>query len=136
MPLAVKVLSRFRPAASTEPAVASIREAAPVACTSTWFCAPITPLLAILPCACTWLSPPAYTVPLLATSPVTAMLVWLPAPADWILPLLLNQPFDCSTRLPAVAATTPALRTPRPASVPIRVILPAYMPPSCATSSA
>ncbi|MDN2710574.1 hypothetical protein O0880_14200 [Janthinobacterium sp. SUN118] len=75
-------------------------------------------------------------MPLLATSPVTAILVWLPAPADWMLPLLLSQPFACSTRLPAVAANTPALRTPRPASVPTRVILPAYMPPSCATSSA
>ena len=31
---------------------------------------------------------------------------------------------------------TPALRTPKPASVPNRNILPAYMPPNCATSRA
>ena len=31
---------------------------------------------------------------------------------------------------------TPALRTPRPVSVPNKNILPAYIPPSCATSRA
>ncbi len=35
-----------------------------------------------------------------------------------------------------VALSWPALRTPRPCSVPIRVILPAYMPPRAETSRA
>ena len=47
-----------------------------------------------------------------------------------------SRPAAVTTRLPALAPMLPALRTPRPASVPIRTIFPAYMPPSVDTSSA
>ena len=53
-----------------------------------------------------------------------------------IAPLLLSWPSADSVKGPEAAASWPALRTPSPASVPISVILCAYMPPSCATSSA
>ena len=44
--------------------------------------------------------------------------------------------FDGGATLPALAANCPALLTPKPCSVPTRVIFPAYMPPRAAVSMA
>lgn len=51
-------------------------------------------------------------------------------------PVFSSRPAAVTTSPPAPAPMCPALRTPTPASVPTNVILPAYMPPSAATSSA
>jgi hypothetical protein len=80
-----------------------------------------------------------------------AVLVWRMVPprlsmsppvlASWTLwpsrvPVFSSRPAAVTTRLPALAPMLPALRTPRPASVPIKVIFLAYMPPRAETSSA
>ena len=51
-------------------------------------------------------------------------------------PRFVSKPSALRETWPTVAPIFPALRTPMPASVPIRTILPAYMPPNCATSNA
>ena len=56
------------------------------------------------------------------------------SPLACIVPVLVNGPLFCITRSPLLALTIPALRTPRPTSVPNKNILPAYIPPNCATS--
>ena len=58
------------------------------------------------------------------------------SPLDCMVPKFVNGPLFCKTKLPSLEPIRPWLRTPKPASVPNRKILPAYMPPNCATSRA
>ena len=58
------------------------------------------------------------------------------SPLACIVPELVNGPLFCKSRFPPLVPMTPVLRTPKPASVPNRNILPAYMPPNRATSRA
>ena len=71
--------------------------------------------------------------PLLASRPVTASCTSV---VLWMTPELVSQPSFLTTSGPDVALSFPALLTPTPASVPIREILPAYMPPKLEASSA
>jgi len=75
----------------------------------------------------------------------SALMLPLPAKAtvsSWMLvfalmlPVFCNRPSAVMLISPALAPMLPALRTPRPASVPTMLILPAYMPPKAATSIA
>ncbi|CNI86491.1 Uncharacterised protein [Yersinia frederiksenii] len=61
------------------------------------------------------------------TTKCCALLIW---------PLFISMPSAVMVISPAAAPISPALRTPTPLSVPIRRILPAYMPPKLATSTA
>lgn len=77
---------------------------------------------------------PAWRIvpPRLSMSPALLSSTFAPSSV----PMFSKRPAAVTTKPPTPAPMWPALRTPSPASVPINVILPAYMPPSAATSSA
>ncbi len=80
-------------------------------------------------------APPAATVPSLTMSPALCTARFVAAcsrPEGWI----RTSPLALTVSVPVSAARLPPMFTPTPASVPIRRMLLAYMPPSAATSSA
>ena len=86
-----------------------------------------------------WAFPWEESVPLLVTS--VALMVTLAWSACWAslsdtikLPLLVSWPLASMLTPPALAKIWPALFTPTPLSVLIKVILPAYIPPNWPTS--
>ena len=118
-------LSRSAPALVSSTLAASsvpVLLSSPLAATFRLAALAMVPLLATLS-ADSLASTLACRVPRFSSRPAEVTTSW-PTPARPALPL------------PAAAWMVPALRAPKPASVPIRVILPAYMPPSAETSSA
>ena len=97
----------------------------------------MAPLLRVAPLLTIFTSPWLAIVPLLfKPRPLVSISTACPAALPLMVPLLVNMPSAESCTWPALAPIAPALRTPTPASVPTRLILPAYMPPSWLTSSA
>ena len=133
LPLLAMEPSAFKPAAMLEPVDALTCAAAFSVVLPFAAITAVAPVLLMSPWLTSVLLPLAYTVPLFMMPAVALSCV---LPMACMRPLLLSQPLFCRTTSPADAPIAPALRMPRPASVPTRKILPAYMPPSCATSSA
>ena len=117
-------------------------------------CPLMVPVLLFNSVAVSLASRPAAMVPLLVRFAVwiwvLPWLLMLPVFANWVdliwvvfsaplllmVPLLLSMPLASMVTLPALAAICPALLTPTPFSVPMRVILPAYIPPKALVSMA
>ena len=112
------------------PDVALLRRAA---CRVTLLRAATEPLFCSSAALATVALPPAKSAPLLLRP---SLVVTCNSPLLRMLPLFSMRPSAVMVTAPAWAPMLPALRTPTPASVPIRRILPAYMPPRLETSSA
>ncbi|CQH62172.1 Uncharacterised protein [Yersinia frederiksenii] len=129
VPLVMRLLSDLTPAPKTELRLLLTSEARSEVSPA----AARVPVLLSLPAVVSWVLPCAYRTPAFSISPVVftvscwALLIW---------PLLTSMPSAVMVISPAEAPISPALRTPTPLSVPIRRILPAYMPPKLATSTA